>query len=239
MKRLIPLVGALLLTAVTAGPAHAHVGTSSDEAPAGGSLDLGLTIGHGCDGSPTRQILVQIPEGVNSASAYFKPGWTVDVQTEELDPPIEGAHGDTIDERTDTITFTATAGNELPNNLRDTFTVRFTAPDEAGERLFFKTVQRCIVGENAWIEEFDGEGEEPDSPAPAVLVVASDGGDDHGDGDGVEGDSEDGEASEDAAAPASDDDSDSAMGIAIAGLVAGILGLATGGIAFVRSRRSA
>jgi uncharacterized protein YcnI len=235
-------VAATSVTILTllATPAAAHVGTSASEVPAGGSLDLGLTIGHGCDGSPTRQVVVQIPDPVNSASAYAKPGWAIDIETEDLNPPVQAGHGQTISERTSTITFTADTGNELPNELRDTFTIRFTAPDDAGDRLFFKTIQRCTVGETAWIQEYDGEGEEPESPSPTVLIVAAEEeGDDHG--ATAEDDHDDEAATEDDTAATADsdgDDGDSATGIAVAGLVTGILGLAAGGTALARSRRS-
>ena len=60
-----------------------------------------------------------------------------------------------------------------------TFTLGFQAPDTPGEYLFFKTIQTCAVGETAWIEEYTGEGEEPEHPAPAVLVTEA-GEDGHG-----------------------------------------------------------
>ena len=64
---------------------------------------------------------------------------------------------------------------------RDTFTLAFRAPEELGV-LPFKVIQGCETGENAWIEEWDGTGEEPESPAPSVEVVAAAAGegDEHG-----------------------------------------------------------
>lgn len=208
--------------ALSAGIASAHVGTSTDEVAAGSSLALGLTIGHGCEGSPTREVAVQIPEGVNNATAFAHPGWTIESEVETLATPITSAHGDEVTERVSVITFSAEPGNELPNDVRDTFTINFTAPDTPGETLFFKTIQTCAEGSNDWIDEYDGTGEEPESPAPAVLVTEAAAGDDHHGG----GTSE----------PAESESDGSGNGLAIAALVVGALGLLTGGAALARSR---
>ena len=224
------------------GPAFAHVGTSVDEVPAGSTTALGLTIGHGCDDSPTTAVAVQIPDGVNDAEAFAKAGWTVESERETLDPPIEADHGEEITERVATITFTAEAGNELAPDLRDTFTINFTAPDTEGETLFFKMVQTCETGENRWIEEFDGEGEEPEFPAPAVTVGAAEADAGHHEEASTDTTNTTADASHDETADAdsadtSDSDS-SSNGIAIAALVVGALGLIAGGVALARTRNT-
>jgi uncharacterized protein YcnI len=213
---------ALLLLAPTAG---AHVGTSAKEVPAGGTLALGLTIGHGCEESPTNKVAVQIPEGIVNATPFAKPGWAITVDKETLAEPIESAHGDPVTERTSVITFTANPGNALPNGIRDTFTINFAAPDAPGEHLYFKTVQSCEVGENAWIQEYDGTGEEPESPAPAIEVTDAVAADEHG------------EAEEVAAEPTSstDDDSDA---VAIIALIVGIVALGVGGASLAKGRKT-
>jgi periplasmic copper chaperone A len=148
------------------------------------------------------------------------PGWDIEVVTEALPEPIEGSHGEEITERESEVIFTAQAGSELADGFRQSYTLGFQAPDTPGEHLFFKTIQTCVEGETAWIQEYTGEGEEPEHPSPVVLVTEAEG-DGHG-----------------AAAPDDDDDSDSdsATGIAIAGLVVGALGLVAGGTALARSR---
>jgi periplasmic copper chaperone A len=44
--------------------ATAHVVLESKQAPAGSTYKAVLQVGHGCEGSPTKSIRVQIPEGV-------------------------------------------------------------------------------------------------------------------------------------------------------------------------------
>ena len=209
---------ALLLLAA---PASAHVGTSVKEVAAGGTIALGLTIGHGCEDSPTTSVAVQIPEGITNATPFAKPGWTIAVDKETLAEPIESAHGDPVTERTSVITFTAAPGGALPNGIRDTFTVNFTAPDTPDETLFFKTVQSCEVGENAWIQEYDGTGEEPESPAPSILVTEA------------------AEEEEVAAEPASSTSDDDSNALAMTALVVGIAGIGVGGTALAKGRKSA
>jgi uncharacterized protein YcnI len=234
-----------LVLALAAAPASAHIGTSTDSVPAGSTIALGLTVGHGCDESPTREVAIQIPEGIYNATPFAHPGWAVASERETLATPVTSAHGDEVTDRVSVITFTAEAGNELPDGVRDTFSVNFTAPETPGETLFFKTVQTCVDGSTSWIEEYDGEGEEPEHPAPTVTVTEPEAEDGHGSGSEAEDESPtdvttsgeaDGEGSE--ASTADGGDSDSGKGLAVAGIVLGGLGVATGGAALAKTRKA-
>lgn len=228
------------LTLLGAGTASAHVSPDKSEVPAGAYTDVQLLVPHGCDGSPTTKIEVQVPEALTSASPYVVPGWSTEVTTEPLAEPIDDGHGGEITERDAVVSWTATAGNELPDGQRIEFGVGFQAPEEVGEVLYFKTIQTCDEGVTEWITEFDGEGEEPDHPAPAVTV-----GEATGDGHGheEEGGDDATDTSEVAATPISTtvddgDDDGSSTGIAISALVVGLAGLGLGGAAFAKSRKA-
>jgi periplasmic copper chaperone A len=231
--RVAVVVCGVAATAVvmSAGPAGAHVTPDKDEVAAGSYSSVTLTVPHGCEESPTRAIAIEIPEGLQSVTPMIHPGWEIEVSTEPLDEPIESEGGEEITERTSMVTFTAESGNELPDGFRDAFTLGFKAPDTAGEWLFFKTVQTCTEGETAWIEEYTGEGEEPEHPAPAMLLTDAE---TEEDAAAAEPAADGGET---AAADTSDDDSDSSAGIAVAGLIFGLLGLATGGVALLKARK--
>ena len=237
-------LGALVLGA---GPAGAHVTPDRSEVPAGGFTAVTLTVGHGCEESPTTEVVVEVPEGVNDVTPGILTGWDIEVTSEPLPEPIEGAHGEQITEREAQVTFTAQPGNELPDGFRLGYTLGFQAPDTPGEYLFFKTIQVCAEGQTEWIEEYTGEGEEPEHPSPVVQVVAAEEG---GHGDGSDEETEEPEEAEETAetlpveeaATTTDDgggDSDSATGIAVAGLIAGVLGLVTGGAALATARKTA
>ncbi len=206
MKVRTPLAAAGILVAMAA-PAAAHISPEETTVPAGSFTSVTLTVPHGCDDSPTRELAVQIPEGAFNVSPAVHPGWTVAMTREQLPEPVEAAHGEVITERVSVVTFTALPGNELPNELRDSFTIGFRSPDERGATLRFPVIQTCVAGETAWIEETPEGGEEPEHPAPEVTLTAEADGDDGTDG------------------------------VAVAGLVAGLLGLGLGGVALARSRR--
>jgi periplasmic copper chaperone A len=227
-----------------AAPASAHVSPTPSEVPAGGFTAVGLTVGHGCEESPTTSVQIQVPETILNVTPAIVPGWDVEVATEPLDEPVEGSHGEQITERESMVTYTAQAGNELPDGFRQTYTIGFQAPDTEGEYLFFKTIQICAEGQTEWIEEYTGEGEEPEHPSPAVLVTAAQGG--HGAEEPDDEATETTEASEDGAdehaaapEPTLPDDDDPSNGLAVVGLIAGLGGLALGGVALSRSGKTA
>jgi uncharacterized protein YcnI len=201
------------------------VGTDKDELAAGASTTLSFSIGHGCEDSPTNSMKFQIPEGVLNAAPVVKAGWTIEVEKEDLAEAVESAHGEAQTDRTSVITFTAQDGYAVQNGFRDSFSVAFAAPDAEGQ-LFFKVIQGCETGENAWIDEWDGTGDEPEHPAPSVMVVAAAAGatDDHGSASGED------------TGTGSDESDNGSNGLAIAALIVGVLGLAAGGLALVRTR---
>jgi uncharacterized protein YcnI len=241
------LLGAGALALGLATPAGAHITGDTDAVPAGAYTQVTFTVPHGCEESPTRQLAVQIPEGILNAAPQVLAGWDVETTMEPLDAPVESSHGEEQTERVGEITWTAQPGNELPAPFRQTFTVGFQAPEAEGERLFFKIVQSCVEGETAWIEETAEGDEEPEHPAPFVDVVAPEE-DGHGAAEDEPATTEapdDGAASEEAAAEpvaastSSDDDGGSSDGLAIGGLVLGALGLAAGGAALIKTRSAA
>lgn len=247
---LAPLAGATVV-AVWAAPAAAHVSPQPQEVVADSYTAVTFTVPHGCDGSPTTSLEIQIPEAILDVTPAIVPGWDVDITTEPLAEPVEGPHGESITERESVVTYAAQPGNELPDGFRTSFTIGFRAPDAAGEELVFPAVQGCVEGETAWIELHSGEGEEPDYPAPVVQVVAASDGGDAGHGSDEATDEATDEAADDAtddadvdadvdavpAASTDDGDDDSSTGLAVAGLVAGLVGAGLGGTALVTSRR--
>lgn len=240
------LVAAGALALGLTAPAGAHIVGDKETVPAGGYTQVTFTVGHGCEDSPTRQVAFQIPEGILNASPQVLAGWDVEATMSELEEPVESAHGEPQTERVSEITWTAQAGNELDPHFRQVFTIGFKAPEEEGQRLQFNVIQTCIEGETAWIEDTPEGGEEPESPAPFVTVGPAEG-DGHGGAEPADGaadaTSTSGDAEEAAGTPAAStdagDDDGSSNGLAIAGIVLGLLGLAAGGTALLRSRPAA
>src|SRR4029078_11562002 len=66
------VVAAIVLAA---SPACAHVGLETKQATIGASYKAVFTVAHGCAGSPTVKIRVQIPEGLIAAKPMPQASW--------------------------------------------------------------------------------------------------------------------------------------------------------------------
>ena len=127
------------------------------------------------------------------------------------------------------------AATLLPDGYREAFVLSTKLPEVAGETLTFPTVQTCEIGETAWVEVDAAGAEEPEHPAPAFEVTAAESEDGNGNAAAATTTAAPVSSAEVAAA-ASTTESGSTSWIAIAGLVAGVLGLAAGGVALARTR---
>jgi len=155
------------------GVASAHVVASPGEIEAGQSSLVTLAFSHGCDGSATTRIRIQMPESVPAVAPTINPGWVAEKVMADLDEPIAGAHGEQLTQRVAEVVYTA--NTPIPDGFRDTFVLSFTAPDTPGETLYFPTIQTCEEGETAWIDipADDQTSEDLESPAPSVEIVAA------------------------------------------------------------------
>jgi uncharacterized protein YcnI len=226
-----------------AAPAAAHVTATPSTAAAGAYTVVTFSVGHGCEGSPTTRIEIQVPESVLAVTPTRNPYYEVEKTMVDLDEPVADAHGNEVTERVGSIVYTA--DTPLPEGQRDTFELSFQLPDAEGEMLTFPTVQTCQEGETGWVE-VPAEGQdadELDSPAPGFEILPA-GDDAHGAGGGAEEAEESAEQAsadgDDAGGPAeaaAPEAGSSALGWA--GLVAGLLGLAAGAAALARTRTSA
>ena len=223
-----------------AAPASAHVTATPSTAAAGAFTVVTFSVGHGCEGSPTTRIEIQVPESVLSVTPSRNPFYDVEKTIEKLDEPVADAHGNEVTERTGSIVYTAST--PLPDGQRDAFELSFQVPDAEGETLSFPTIQTCRKGETGWTEvAADGQdAEELENPAPSFLITAAEG-EGHGEDAAAESASDEGEvvsASAESSADDADDSDDGSSALGWAGLVAGLLGLAAGGLALARTRSS-
>ncbi|MBC7918625.1 MAG: YcnI family protein [Rhodoferax sp.] len=136
---------------ISATASFAHIVLQDGAAAAGASYRAVLRVGHGCDGSATTGVTVLLPAGFNGAQPMPKAGWTVSTKVGPLASPYK-AHGKTFTEGVLEISWTANgAENALPDAFYDEFVLRGTTPAKSGP-LWFKVVQTCEKGSNAWIE---------------------------------------------------------------------------------------
>ncbi|MFT4240669.1 MAG: YcnI family protein [Acidovorax sp.] len=153
-------------------PASAHVGLEYQVAPAGSSYKASFKIGHGCAGSPTRQIAVDIPAGVQGARPMPKPGWALDVQRAKLAQPYT-SHGRSVTEDVVRITWTArTPDDMLPDAHYDEFVLVATMPAQAGT-VYWPVRQVCAEGRHDWTEVPQQPGQKLKAPAVALEILPS------------------------------------------------------------------
>ncbi|WP_033344557.1 YcnI family copper-binding membrane protein [Catenuloplanes japonicus] len=207
-----------------AGPASAHVTVNPREAVQGGYAKVDFRVPNESDTASTTKIEVFLPETspIGSVSTQPVPGWEVAIEKGAPAVPVT-AHGTQITEVVKKVTWTAAAGSEIKPGTFQEFGVSL-GPLPETDQLVFKALQTYSDGEVVrWIDEPVAGGEEPESPAPVLTLTAAGAATDEG-----------AEETSSEAAPASEGDSGPALGIAIAGLVAGLIGLVLGGLAYTR-----
>lgn len=160
MRNALLLAG---LAGLIAAPALAHPVFAEKEAVAGGHWAGELRLGHGCDGSPTTSLRVEIPEVLLVVRAQPKPGWTLTFERAPLAQPVAGEGGRMISERVTAVTWTG----RLTDDQFDMFGLAAKLPDAAGP-LAFNVIQTCENGVVAWNEAAGADGARPAHP-PAML----------------------------------------------------------------------
>ena len=227
-------LAALATVALVAAPAGAHVSGTPSETAAGSFTVLTMSVPHGCDGSPTTRIEIQVPESVLSVTPTRNPFYEVEANIERLDEPLSDAHGNEVTERTGSIVYTA--NDPLPEGQRDTFELSFQVPDAAGETLAFPTIQTCEQGRTAWVEvASDGQDAgELEHPALAFEITEASAEGEHGTEQAAEATSAETTSGETQTTSADDSDV-----LGWTALVLGALGLLAGVTALARSRKSA
>lgn len=149
---------ALALALPLAASAHVHV--TPEDVSANGSTRIDFSFSHGCDGSPTTALVIDIPESAQGATPVVDGAWTITTEA--------GADG--IPTR---ITYTAVT--PVPDAYAASVGMNVIFPGSAeGESVAFPVVQQCEVGEAGWVELAE-DGADPhdlEYPAPVVLVGA-------------------------------------------------------------------
>ncbi len=201
--------------------ASAHVEITPDSTAAGSYSLLTFGVGHGCNGSPTTKVTINLPQEVNDATPTVNPNWTISKTTEQLATPQKLSNGSSVTERTSQVIYTAKT--PLDAHQRDALVLSLQLPETAGKTLYFPTLQNCETGETNWADVATA-GQDPESlkaPAPMIAVTAA-------------------EASSTAAAtPAAAVEPVTGGGSQAPGwigLIAGVLGLAMAGVALARTR---
>lgn len=153
MKMFFKIMAApAIVSAITwAGLAQAHTVLEYPVATAGQSYKASFKVSHGCGHSPTRQIVVDIPAGVQGAKPMPKAGWRLEVTRDKLAQPYT-SHGRSITEDVTRISWTAKTDEDmLPSGHYDEFVLLGTLPAQSG-MMYWPVQQLCEQGRNDWTE---------------------------------------------------------------------------------------
>ncbi len=214
----VALGAGTMLALAPALAASAHVTASASSTSAGSYSVVTFSVPHGCDGSATTSIEIEIPAAILSVTPTVNPNWTIAKNMVPLDEVQQDAHGDNITERVGSVTYTA-IGDGLPDGYRDTMELSLQLPDgDAGDLVEFPTHQLCADGSVDWV------GDE----APSIVLTAAAGGDSHAHADDADADAEHGDE-----AAAHDTDATAGSEPDVLARVLGIGGLAVGAVGVV------
>lgn len=159
-----------MLSLTATGGAFAHAGLAVKDATVGTTYKGDMVIGHGCEGTATHTVTIEIPEGVISVKPMPKAGWDVETTTAPYANTYQN-HGKEVTEGVVAITW---SGGKLLDAHFDEFSFRGTLTDklETGKPVYFKTTQICETGTHEWVE-IPAEGQDPHElkgPAPALMI---------------------------------------------------------------------
>jgi uncharacterized protein YcnI len=130
---------------------QAHVVLAEPKAIAGTYYKATLRVGHGCNGSATQGLIVQVPAGFQGAKPQPKAGWIIAIRKAKLAAPYN-SHGKTVTDDVVELRWTAASKDAvLPDDQFDEFAFMGRLPDQAGP-LWVKMLQVCDSGQNDWSE---------------------------------------------------------------------------------------
>jgi uncharacterized protein YcnI len=141
---------ALVALLISTG-AQAHVTLEEPAAVANAGYKAVLRVTHGCEGSATHTVRVQIPAGFLDTKPLPKPGWKLELQRVKLAEPYD-SHGRKIDEAVSEVIWRAQSSDAfLADAHYDEFVFRGQTPVKPGV-IWFKVQQLCEKGELNWAE---------------------------------------------------------------------------------------
>lgn len=149
----------------------AHAGLEITEATQNSSYKAIIKIGHGCEGSATHTVRVEVPEGMIAAKPMPKAGWTVQVEN----GPYARAYdyfGTSVKEGAKAIVW---SGGNLADAEYDEFVFVTRLTDVAPGKLYIPVTQTCAKGQQAWTQ-IPRDGQDAHAlaaPAPSLTVKQS------------------------------------------------------------------
>ncbi len=163
---------AIVFAALAVSPASAHVLLEGKQAAIGSNYEAVFVVPHGCKGSATTKLRVQIPDGVIATEVKPASGWTVET--------VKGKYASEYDYKgakvAEGIKEVAWSGGKLADKVRGEFVIETWLTDalKPNTTLYFPVVQECEEGVSRWIEippDGSTHSHETKWPAPGVRLT--------------------------------------------------------------------
>lgn len=171
-RKSITMLASALIASIGASQALAHITLERKEVPVGSFYKAVFSVPHGCEGSATVKVSVQIPEGVISVKPMVKPGWTLEVKRGDYAKPYSYLHGAKLTQGPKEVTW---SGGNIPDAYYDEFVMQAFIAGELtpNTTLYFPVVQTCEKGEHRWTETpaTPKNNSGHDEPAPALKLL--------------------------------------------------------------------
>jgi periplasmic copper chaperone A len=133
--------------------AFSHVVLAEPTAVAGSYYRATFKVGHGCEGSSTNAISVNIPVGFENIKPMPKPGWVIETKMEKLA----------------TVRQITWRGGPLLDQHYDEFVMMMKLPEQMGKR-WLPVVQSCEKGVNEWTQMPSADKTRKDLKTPAAEL---------------------------------------------------------------------
>ena len=164
---------AIACAVLSASQAAAHVTLERRQAPVGSYYKAVFAVPHGCAGSATVKLRVQIPEGVIGIKPMPKPGWTLETVKGKYATEYE-FHGSKLSEGIKEVVWSGgkLADDNFDEFIFSSFLTQSLKPDTT---LYFPVVQECEQGVSRWIDipaaGQSGHGHDSKTPAPGLKLT--------------------------------------------------------------------
>lgn len=145
---------------------HAHIVLEQKSATAGSYHKATFMVGHGCEGSATTGIEIEMPEAMAVVKPMPKAGWKI--STRALPAPAGmSLHGRAVTEVVNRVSW---QGGPLDDARYDEFVLLLQLPQRSG-LLYFKVAQLCEKGRSDWVEiPVPGQTGRLKMPAPVLQL---------------------------------------------------------------------
>lgn len=160
----LPRIACAIAALACSTYAGAHTTVSPKQAPQDSYQRLALGVTHGCEGSPTVEVIINVPEAIMGAKPMPKAGWTVETEVRKLDKPYL-SHGKEIREDVRVIRWRG----RLLDAHYDEFVIMGRLWDQSGP-VPIPVTQLCESGRMDWNQLPDGSGARLPYPAPVLEL---------------------------------------------------------------------